>query len=129
MGEQTQEMFMRRVVPTPSGCWEWKGAKTIFGYGKQNIRFGSKYRTINAHRIAFELFVGPIPDGMCVCHRCDNPPCCNPGHLFLGTLSDNSRDAVAKGRVDISKTRTPEANQKRVHTMTGSKRGPYAKTR
>lgn len=77
-------------------CWTWTLAKNRSGYGifKSNAIGGRGL----AHRLAYELEVGPIPEGMVVCHRCDNPPCCNPDHLFLGTRADNNRDMASKGR-------------------------------
>jgi hypothetical protein len=88
------ERFWAKVNKT-DGCWIWTAAKTRGGYG--NFGLGSK-RYVRAHRLAWELTYGSIPAGMFVCHRCDNPPCVNPSHLFLGTSSDNLRDCVAKGR-------------------------------
>lgn len=75
------------------GCWEWKGFTNPKGYG---IIAGSGQ--VLAHRVSYRELVGPIPDGLCVLHRCDNPPCYNPAHLFLGTRADNNRDMRDKGR-------------------------------
>ena len=76
------------------GCWEWQKSKTVDGYG--TIGFGGK--TVRAHRLVWELTVGPIPVGLQVLHSCDNPSCCRPTHLFLGTQVDNIKDMCRKGR-------------------------------
>lgn len=75
-------------------CWPW--SKALFHGGHGAVTFNGKQD--RAHRVAWILTHGPIPDGLCVLHRCDNPPCCNPAHLFLGSKRDNNRDRDAKGR-------------------------------
>ena len=79
-------------------CWEWKGAIQTSQYGQYVIR--KKELSINklAHRFSYEYFIGEIPEGMLVCHKCDNKICINPYHLFLGTHQDNTNDMVSKGR-------------------------------
>lgn len=90
------ERFWAKVGPTDpgAGCRTWIGGKSLDGYGHV-VRLGKIHK---AHRIAWELTNGPIPEGMLVCHRCDNPPCCEVAHLFLGTKFDNNHDRSAKGR-------------------------------
>lgn len=86
------------AISDPLGCWEWtasRGSNTLgHNYGKVGVDGKNRF----AHRVAWVLMYGPVPEGMDVLHRCDNPPCCNPTHLFLGTHTDNMRDRAAKGR-------------------------------
>lgn len=91
-------------VKKGDGCWLWCGTRSTRGYGQFTIL----RKPSAAHRVAWELVRGPIPEGVDVCHHCDNPPCVNPDHLFIGTRSDNMRDAVRKGRlvppINVSKS-------------------------
>jgi len=81
-----------------NGCWEWQGKLNNCGYGcLAKIIDGNKIE-IRAHRLSFEIFKGEIPEGMLVCHTCDNPSCCNPDHLWLGTPQDNTQDMLKKNR-------------------------------
>lgn len=92
------DRFHDKVMPEPNtGCWLWVGAVKELGYGV--IGLGRRDEgTAKAHRVSWELHRGPIPEGMCILHRCDQPMCVNPNHLFCGTLADNMQDCVRKGR-------------------------------
>lgn len=83
------------------GCWNWIGVFAGGGYGR--LRFHGK--NIPSHRLSYILFKGEIPEGLWVLHKCDNKACCNPDHLFLGTVKDNVRDAMIKGLVNIKGVR------------------------
>jgi hypothetical protein len=91
----TRKQFMAKLVRNEmTGCLEWHGLKNANGYGRTTIRG----RNLTVHRYVWELFNGPISQGLCVCHKCDNRQCAEPTHLFLGTTKDNSEDMVRKGR-------------------------------
>jgi len=85
------------TVGNDKDCWEWQAGCYKDGYGGINIK-GQKKRTVKAHRYSYEYFIGPIPQGMCVMHKCDNPKCINPSHLSVGTHLQNMRDRDSKRR-------------------------------
>lgn len=89
------ERFWNNVIKNPEGCWGWRAYKDPNGYGQMSV-MGKLQR---AHRISYTLHYGVIPKGMMVCHKCDNPECTNPDHLFLGTNADNMRDAYKKAQL------------------------------
>lgn len=89
-----EERLRQRLVEDENGCWIWQKQKN-HRYGTIKLRKGE---SIGAHRAAYLLWVGEIPPGMLVCHRCDVTKCCNPEHLFLGTPKQNSEDCSSKGR-------------------------------
>jgi hypothetical protein len=98
---RTAERLWRMVDKSggPDACWPFTGSRGTHGYGQIYVRAKKKgNRLARSNRVAYAAVYGPIPAGLIVCHRCDNPPCCNPAHLFLGDDGDNARDRVAKGR-------------------------------
>lgn len=91
-----QSLIEERSCPVPEcGCWLWLGTTC------SNMRYGAVKilgRRVLAHRLSYEAFVAPIPEGLLVCHHCDTPECVNPSHLFVDTIADNNRDRQMKGR-------------------------------
>jgi hypothetical protein len=93
--EEQKKLFWSNVsIGSEDECWDWKLCKSHNGYGRVTIN----YITQRTHRISWILTNGTIPDGLCVLHRCDNPACCNPSHLFLGDVKDNTCDKCIKDR-------------------------------
>ncbi len=94
IGQSELDWILSRVWVAESGCWVWPGNRIKGGHGKVCLGGRKGY----VHRIVWQLVKGDIPAGLCVLHRCDNPICVNPKHLFLGTQGDNMRDMHSKGR-------------------------------
>lgn len=117
--EPVKVRFLKRIQDEmkkgTDACWEWPGGRLPWGYGR--IGNSDDPSLSYTHRLSYSIFVGPIPQGMLVCHTCDNPPCCNPKHLFVGTISDNSKDMIAKKRhpQNLPKTFCKNGHELAVH--------------
>lgn len=94
----SERFWAKMDVRGPDECWPWLGGSTKRGYGCIGEGGRANHKQLLAHRVSWELHFGPIPEGKEVLHRCDNPPCQNPRHFFLGTNHDNHLDMVAKDR-------------------------------
>lgn len=95
--ETVSERLKAKTTVQPNGCWVWTGNTNKKGYGLLSV--GGRNRS--CHRLVYAEQHGKIPDGLCVLHRCDNPPCINPDHLFLGTNAENNQDKIDKGRMPL----------------------------
>lgn len=95
---EKMRVFINKIaISDKNSCWAWLGQKSETGYG----RFWVNGRYRRAHRVSYEFFIGQIPHGLCVLHKCDNPSCVYPGHLFIGTQVDNIKDMDERGRRTI----------------------------
>jgi len=125
-GQSLQARFEAKIYREPAtGCWLWTGAnrgKLKYGIIRSTrTKSNPKGRYLAAHRVAWELYRGPIPDGILICHTCDVHQCVNPSHLFLGTHLDNARDAIAKGRrpsIKLTKSQVEDIKQQLVNGST-----------
>ena len=117
MNSEGKQLIMDRTTVSEGGCWEWSLNIMQNGYASFQMNGEVWY----AHRFSYTAFVGDIPDGVFVCHKCDNPKCANPEHLFLGTQLDNMRDAAAKGRIatghDLPQTKLNEQNKRQIKEL------------
>ncbi len=107
----TDEEKFFAAVEYSEDCWEWVGGRIPSGYGH--------FQREGAHRWSYRYFVGEIPDAHQICHHCDNPPCVNPFHLFLGTRSDNMKDGYEKGRVKPENGNRIKTHCPKGHPYTG----------
>lgn len=94
LNDKEFKRYWSKVQISNDSCWVWNGTRLSFGHG----HFWFRGKLILTHRLSWLIHRGPIPDGLCICHKCDNPPCVNPDHLFIGTKGDNTRDMEMKGR-------------------------------
>lgn len=108
-----EKRFFDRVEKQANGCWLWTGNKNNYGYGFIWING----KDITTHRFAYQHFIGPIPKGLLVRHRCDTPSCVNPEHLQCGTNLDNSADRVARGRVGRTGGYMPKTKAKALRAL------------
>lgn len=92
-----RRLLVSREINIDTGCWKWLGYSDHHKYGRMSVG-GRSARMTSVHRLSYMLYIGPIKQGMCILHRCDNPPCFNPKHLFIGTFKDNTQDMLLKGR-------------------------------
>jgi len=120
-GKTPEQRFWSHVEKT-DGCWLWTAARFRQGYGEFHVG-GKKGHLVYAHRYSWELAYGPIPEGADILHRCDNPPCVRPDHLWAGTHAENMADMVAKGRSDTARgsangnSRLTEADIPRIRAL------------
>ncbi len=109
------ERLKRRIkINNETGCWEWQGATYRCGYGAIGVAINNRHRVRATHRVMWQQTNGEIPDGLYVCHHCDNKICVNPKHLFLGTHKDNMADGVQKGRFASGKRHSSVTHPERL---------------
>lgn len=119
--QDLQKRFSEKYkVDESTGCWVWNACKDTKGYGlfQMGQRPTGSYKASAAHRVSWQIHKGEIPKGMNVLHKCDNPPCVNPDHLFLGTQQDNTNDMIKKGR-GIANRRLEITHCKKGHPLYG----------